>query len=77
VPVKYRGAFKKQIKDIEINHSRQWEQKLIKTIIHHYHARPGFAAFWEPLHEILKKDHQFLFDTLIEIIMLILPLAGD
>jgi len=72
VPVKYKGASKKQIKDIEINYSRQWKQKLIKTIVHHYNARPGFAAFWDALHEILKKDHHFLFDLDYEIIQLIL-----
>lgn len=72
IPVKYKGASKALIKDIEVNYNTDWIRKITRSMIHNYYSGNGFHAFYPTIEKILLKRHKYLFDLDLEILQSIL-----
>ncbi len=72
IPVKYKGASKSLIKDIEINYNTEWIKKMTRSITHNYYSGLGYEEFYPILEGILLKRYKFLFDLDFEMLQAIL-----
>ncbi len=62
VPVMRGSAIKAQVKDIEIDYSKRWQQIHLRAITSAYSRSPYFQFYSENLGKIILKSHRFLLD---------------
>jgi WbqC-like protein family len=62
VPVMKGPAIKSQLKEIEIDYSKRWQQVHFRAITSAYSRSPYFQFYSEHFERILFKNHRFLID---------------
>ena len=69
VPVHAGGAVKDgtPVKEIAIDHRRDWVRAHLETLRHAYHKQPFYARYAPQVAEILAKRHVLLADLTIEL----------
>lgn len=74
LPIKYKGASKKLIKDIELDYGSGFKglNKHLKSITHNYKSAKGFDDFFPRIEAIYQKNHKWLFDLDYELLKAIL-----
>ena len=68
VPVKSKGQYKELIKNIMIDHSKNWVDEFSKIIFHNYHKCPYYEFHSYKIIEIFKKKQKYLIDLNMELI---------
>lgn len=61
IPVKQISSFKK-INETEIDHSKPWAKKLLKTLKQNYQKAPQFETVFPKLEKLLSTEHEFVSD---------------
>jgi WbqC-like protein family len=69
VPVMKSTGLKIQIKDIEIDYSKRWQQVHLRAITSAYSRSPYFQFYSEHLEKIVLKNHRFLIDLNDELLI--------
>ncbi len=69
VPVKKKGRYLQKIKDVEIDNEQNWRLKHLRTIENTYKKAPNFDRCFAALKEIYAKEHSFLTEFNIELLM--------
>jgi hypothetical protein len=69
VPV-YLGSFHKTpVKEIRIDYTKRWQQVHLRAIVSAYSSSPFFLYYYEALEKIILKDHDFLLDLNMELLL--------
>ena len=68
VPILSKGRFGQAILDVEIDQTKGFSQKQIKTISQYYGNAPYFSDYVAGLSEVIERSHSRLVDLNIEII---------
>lgn len=76
VPVLTRGMGRQLIKDVKIDRSRNFAETHMRTIEHNYRRCPYFEDVAPPLYAILQKEHNWLSELTIEIIIWVKEILG-
>jgi hypothetical protein len=69
VPVMKGRGLKAQVKDIEIDYSKRWQQIHLRAMTSAYSRSPYFQFYSEHLEKILLKNHRFLIDLNDELLI--------
>lgn len=69
VPVMKGPGLKAQVKDIEIDYSKRWQQIHLRAITSAYSRAPYFQFYSEHLEKTLLKNHRFLIDLNDELLI--------
>jgi hypothetical protein len=62
VPVMKGDRLKTQVKDIEIDYSKRWQQVHLRALTSAYNRSPYFQFYFENVERILLKKNKFLLD---------------
>jgi len=69
VPVKSKGKFTQAIKDVEIDNSQLWKNKLLTTVGHYYGRAPFFGDYFPGLKALIEeREYGRLIDLNMELI---------
>lgn len=68
VPVKTKGKYQEQIKNIEIDNSNNWKRKHLETIRIAYAQSPLFSDIFCLLEKVYAKEKRFLVDLNMELL---------
>jgi len=72
VPV-YLGSFHKTpVKEIRIDYSKRWQQVHLRAIVSAYGSSPFFLYYYEALENIIQKNHNFLLDLNMELLLAVI-----
>lgn len=69
VPVKKKGRYSQQIKDVEIDNTRRWREKHLLTIRNAYIKAPNFQRCFELFQKIYNKKHSHIIGLNVDILM--------
>lgn len=69
VPVMKGPGLKAQVKDIEIDYSKRWQQIHLRAMTSAYNRSPYFQFYSEHIEKILLKNHRFLIDLNDELLV--------
>jgi hypothetical protein len=62
VPVMKGDRLKAQVKDMEIDYSKRWQQVHLRAFTSAYNRSPYFQFYFENIERILRKNKKFLLD---------------
>ncbi|MCX5816460.1 MAG: WbqC family protein [Proteobacteria bacterium] len=63
VPVVSKGRYTQAIKDVEIDNTQKWKEKLLKNIVRNYSKAPYFKNYYNQMENIVSaKDYGYLID---------------
>ncbi len=68
VPVLKKGRYTQEIREVEIDNSRPWRRRHLRTLQVVYGRRPGFHATCSALEDIYAEGHTHLMDLNLAII---------
>ncbi|MCU0460629.1 MAG: WbqC family protein [Bacteroidales bacterium] len=72
VPV-YLGSFHKTpVREIRIDYSKRWQQVHLRAIVSAYSSSPFFLYYYEVLENIILKNHDFLLDLNMELLLAVM-----
>lgn len=63
IPVISKGMYRRAIKDIEIDNTQKWKEKLLKNIFHNYSTASYFKNYYNQIESIVNaNDYRYLID---------------
>lgn len=74
VPVYLGSLHKTHIRDIRIDYSKRWQQVHSGALRTAYNSSPFFMFYSEVIEKIILKDHKFLLDLNMEILLEVLKI---
>lgn len=75
VPVKNQ-PLDTNIKDIEISYDREWQKKYLNAIRTNYSKAPYFNDYFPKIEETINKNHKYLIDLNMEILLFFFSAFG-
>ena len=76
VPVKNKGRFEQQIREVEIDNDSNWRRKHLRTIQSAYFKAPNFENLFPKIEVVYGKDHEKLVDFNLELLRLLAEAFG-
>lgn len=68
IPVMSKGRYTQAIREVQIDNTQRWREKLLKTVQHNYKHAPFFEKYYAELYTLFHGDYDFLIDVNLEII---------
>lgn len=76
IPVEGGRNNKQLLKDVRISYSENWQQQHWKGIVSSYAKSPFFEYYQAPIEQLIKKNHSFLIDKNMEILLWLNKVLG-
>ena len=61
VPVVTKGRYTQSIRDVEIDGTQRWQDKLLKSVEHNYKKAPYFGEYYDGVKEVINRSSEYRY----------------